>query len=255
MHKKLGNCSLAGTRNPLKSKKWFIVMTVFTASFLGMARNGRHLHESASPHKTASPYPRSFASRRQVRVREFWERTEESKCFHVDSVCNWKEGWFYGPNPENSAARQPTAMLLGTLAEDIDILDWSDHYFYGPDERIQFNISSDSHDMYDETACSFSPTPHHIVAHSAYNEMMGEFYVRTIRGLNRWMRDYPHASEDDVQVYVHFAEWYDILQGHRLFLGGLPNNKGLRISSHSCQGMTRVGAMENSSSVAIAWKM
>ncbi len=78
--------------------------------------------------------------------------------------------------------------------------------------------------MYDKGACSFSPTPNHLVAQSACNEMMGEFYVRTIRGLNRWMRDYLQISEDDVQMYVHFMEKYDMFEGHWLLLAGLPNN-------------------------------
>jgi hypothetical protein len=168
---------------------------------------------------------------------EFWERrTEESTCFHIDNVCNWKDGWFYyGPNnrgdggghdDRGASYYQPTATLLGTTFEDMMMLNWNDLNDFHLDERIQINISSDSRDekYYDEGACSFSPTPYHLVAQSAYNEMMGEFYVRTIRGLNRWMRDYPQISEDDVRIYVHFVERYDMFEGHRLFLAGLPNN-------------------------------
>ena len=38
------------------------------------------------------------------------------------------------------------------------------------------------------------------------------------------MRDYPQVSDDDVQIYAHFVERYDMFEGHRLFLAGLPNN-------------------------------
>jgi hypothetical protein len=38
------------------------------------------------------------------------------------------------------------------------------------------------------------------------------------------MRDYPQISEDDVRIFVHFVERYDMFEGHRLFLAGLPNN-------------------------------
>ena len=127
--------SLAGTRIPFRTKKLSIMIILFPASFLGMAWNGRSFHEKMLMYQIASPYPRSSVSRR--RGREFWERTEESGCFHMDSVCNWNDGWFYGPNRDEDAAHQPTAMLLGTLAEDRDILHWNDPYFYGPDERIQ----------------------------------------------------------------------------------------------------------------------
>jgi hypothetical protein len=214
--------------NPPKTKKWSIAVIIIAASILGMAWYGRSLHEIMlvlqSSANSKHSHPESTVARRE----EFWERTEESKCFHLDNVCNWKDGWFYGPNQGRdhyqAAAYQPTVTLLGTMLEDVDILEWNDLNDFHVDERIQVNISSDSHHMYDKGACSFSPTPNHLVAQSAYNEMMGEFYVRTIRGLNRWMRDYPQISEDDVQMYVHFVEKYDMFEGHRLFLAGLPNN-------------------------------
>jgi hypothetical protein len=38
------------------------------------------------------------------------------------------------------------------------------------------------------------------------------------------MHNYPQLSEDDVQMYVHFVERYNIFEGRGLFLGGLPNN-------------------------------
>jgi hypothetical protein len=64
------------------------------------------------------------------------------------------------------------------------------------------------------------------VAQSAYNEMMGEFYSRSLLGLNRWMRDFPTLSSEDIQIYVHFVDRRKerLLEGHKLFLGGLPNN-------------------------------
>ncbi|KAL3811807.1 hypothetical protein ACHAXA_006787 [Cyclostephanos tholiformis] len=191
-----------------------------------MARHARYMRKFASLPQISSPrHPRSNAASR--RGREFWDRTDESGCFHIDGVCNWKDGWFYGPDEGEAYGYyyQPTATLLGTVSEDIDILDWNDLNDFDVDERIQFNISHDSRDTYDDVACSFSSTPIHLVAQSAYNDMMGEFYTRTIRGLNRWMRDYyPRGSEDDVRIYVHFVERHDILEGHRLFLGGLPND-------------------------------
>lgn len=75
--------------------------------------------------------PQSSMAPRQGQ--DFWERKEESGCFHINSVCNWKDGWFYGPNqgwPQNKTIEyQPSATLLGTLFEDMDILDWNDLKF------------------------------------------------------------------------------------------------------------------------------
>ncbi len=79
--------------------------------------------------------------------------------------------------------------------------------------------SCNLHDKYDESACSFSFTPNHLAVQSAYIKMIGKFYVRTIMGLDQWMRNYPQTSDNDIQVYVHLIERW-----HRLFLGELPNN-------------------------------
>ena len=151
---------------------------------------------------------------------EFWKRTEESSCFNIDSVCNWKGGWFYKPIRGDIVTQyQPGVQYLGKLT----------YRYHGEreirvDEGIQVSVSSNSHGLYDDKACSLSSTPIHLVAQSPYNEMMCEFYLRTILGLNRWMRDYPQRSSDDMQIYVHFIENNDLFEGHRLFLSGLPNN-------------------------------
>lgn len=73
--------------------------------------------------------------------------------------------------------------------------------------------------------CSFSPTPNHLVVQSFYNNMMGEFYARTLLGLQQLLRAYPPHSNDDIQTYIHFVdERWQLLEGHELFLSGLPNN-------------------------------
>ncbi len=61
------------------------------------------------------------------------------------------------------------------------MLIWDNLNDFHVDQHIQ---SSYLHYMYDKGACSFSPMPNHLIAHSAYNKMMGEFYVQTIMGMN-----------------------------------------------------------------------
>ena len=54
--------------------------------------------------------------------------------------------------------------------------------------------------------------------------MIGEFYLRSILGLNQLIHDYPERSDKDLHLYLHFFESdkHNILHGHRLLLGGLP---------------------------------
>ena len=153
----------------------------------------------------------------------FWER-RESSCIHVDHVCSsLRSGWFYGPPPRNQAFHQPTMRLLKNSGELIKT--HIHHNRLKVDRRI-FDVSSTSHGHYDDSSCTFSPVPNHLVAQSRYNEMMGEFYCRSLLGLNRWMRDFLTLSSKDIQIYVHFVDRRKgrVLEGHKLFLGGLPNN-------------------------------
>jgi len=100
-----------------KTKHWSIVVIIIAASILGVARYGRSLREIMSALQSStsttndSQHPQSTVA--PPRREEFWERTEESKCFHIDNVCNWNDGWFYGPN-QGRADYQPTVTLLGT---------------------------------------------------------------------------------------------------------------------------------------------
>ena len=155
-------------------------------------------------------------------TKNFWE-IRESSCIHVDDVCSWGKGWFYGPTgPQTS--HQPTI----SLDQDWTVIKSTHIYLNGLkiDQRIQFDVSSTSHGQYDDSSCSFSPVPNHLVAQSAYNDMMGEFYVRSLLGLNRWMRDFSSLSSEEIQIYVHFVDRRKerLFEGHKLFLGGLPNN-------------------------------
>jgi hypothetical protein len=161
----------------------------------------------------------------------FWENTEDcSSCIYVDNVCSDNTGWFYAP-PQYSAY-QPTIKLVYDRKE----LATTHVYLHGlqVNEEIQFDISSTSHVRYnDTTTCSYASVPYHLVVQSAYNEMIGEFYSRTILPLNQWMRDFPAttrrsaaaAAKEDIQIYVHFVDRRkELFHGHKLFLGGLANN-------------------------------
>ncbi len=164
---------------------------------------------------------------------ELWEIDNKTNCFHIDNVCSWKNGWFYGHTnvtsdnntTQHSRARQPTATLIlgsDTMAQQ----GWHDIGNLNIDYRIRFNISSTSHaPLYDEDSCSFSSTPNHLVVQSFYNDMMGEFYARLVLGLFQLMVAFPPRSNNDIQIYVHFVdERAGLYEGHKLILSGLPSN-------------------------------
>lgn len=112
------------------------------------------------------------------------------------------------------------------------------------DRRIQFNVVSPlltsssapttngllsydeddgDGDNFDDVTCTYSPTPHHMVLHSDYNHMIGEFYSRSILGVYQMLRNVPSSSLTKLHYYVHFVDRRnDLFDGHKLFLGGLP---------------------------------
>ena len=187
---------------------------------------------------------------------KFWE-TRGSGCMRVENVCGDGGGWFYGPPPpassgsgsgnggmDRSASSRHRPSI--SLVMDFKTLVKTHVYLNGLriDDRIHFSVSSSTTHRDDDhsASCAYSAVPHHLVVQSAYNDMMGEFYSRTILGLNNWMRRREeftttttktmtaassyHRNYEDVQIYVHFVDRRKgkMLVGHELFLAGLPNN-------------------------------
>ena len=153
---------------------------------------------------------------------DFWEKPLSS-CIHVDNICSQNDNWFYAPtaNNFNKDTYQPTIRLVLNRTE---IINSHGHDIF-LNKDIKFDAKSSSYWYYDEAKCSYSETQYHLVVQSSYNHMIGEFYSRTMLGLNQWMRDYPPKSNADIQTYVHFVDRRkDLLEGHKLFLSGLPNN-------------------------------
>jgi len=103
-----------------------------------------------------------------------------------------------------------------------------------------FSIENDKQE---NTICRVSPTPTHIVVQSTFNDMIGEFYTRTLVELHQLMSKTVHAAaetkgnkndgsaketgvvlpwEQDIQFYVHLAFLNKkLLDGHKLLLGSM----------------------------------
>jgi len=151
----------------------------------------------------------------------FWGESNP-ECFHVNNICHAPNGgeWFYDRSALHSSQNNRT-MQQPTIAYNRT----SYHYPISPDNRIHFNVSSTTTYGGNMTECPYSHTPHHVVSQSAFNHMIGEFYVRQLVGLNQWMREFPPEADQDIQMYIHIpAEDGRLFDGHRLFMGGLPQN-------------------------------
>ncbi|KAL7431261.1 hypothetical protein ACHAXM_003994 [Skeletonema potamos] len=146
----------------------------------------------------------------------FWGENNP-ECFQLNNICHAPNGgkWFYDRSALNSSLnnttlQQPSIAFNRNGRSDI---------------RIHFNVSSTTVYGGNMTECPYSHTPHHVVSQSAFNHMIGEFYVRQLIGLNKWMRDFPPESDQDIQMYIHIpAKDGSLFDGHRLLMGGLRQN-------------------------------
>ncbi|KAL3769411.1 hypothetical protein ACHAWU_008820 [Discostella pseudostelligera] len=232
MEKRARSAKVIGRRDASARRRGtnFLLCGVYTCCLFTIIR-----FPNLSPYILGS-FPLAPTTPQQQQQQEdggrLWEIVDTPNCFHLDNICSWKDGWFYDHGPHSTLdntthMNQPSAALIldkQLIAEH----GWHDPGTLDIDFRIHLNISSTSHGQYDDNMCSYSSTPNHLVVQSFYNDMMGEFYARTIIGLQQLMRMYPPHSNDDIQTYIHFInKKWRIFEGHELFLSGLPNNNEL----------------------------
>lgn len=151
----------------------------------------------------------------------FWDNHKATSCFSLDSICHERDQWFYRQS-EELTSHQPT---IAYVQHNVT----SSHGYLRVESRIYFNVSAASIINADNEICPMNPTPIHMIVQSAYNDMMGEFYSRSLVALNQLLHDNPIPDSSyykDLQMYLHVIEKkkQTPLEGHRLFLGGLPNN-------------------------------
>ena len=150
----------------------------------------------------------------------FWDKHKATSCFSLDHICHRNDEWFYRRSKESSN-NQPTITYVQDNVTKT-------HGYIRVEPRIYFNVSSSSVIDTDSRTCPINPTPFHMIVQSAYNDMMGEFYSRSLVALNQLLQDSTIAGSyySDLQMYLHVVEKkkQKLLEGHNLFLGGLPNN-------------------------------
>jgi hypothetical protein len=186
---------------------------------------------------------------------EWWRNS--SHCFPVDQICHrGKENeWFYFATyprklEKNDDGRDGNALFQPNM----ELKSAPDKYDGGKDrgeKRISIKVSSSFNVEPAEISfegdglayvkansnddrCHISSSTVHVVLQSVFNDMIGEFYSRTLLGLYRLMKNGVDADvnnegklpwEEDIQFYVHIAYGNKrMVDGHKLLLSGMLSN-------------------------------
>jgi hypothetical protein len=107
----------------------------------------------------------------------FWDRHKATSCFSLDNICHGKDKWFY----RRSGIPTDYQPTISYVQDNVT----STHGYFRVEPRIYFNISASSLVHVDDGTCPLDPTPFHMIVQSAYNDMMGEFYSRSLVALNQ----------------------------------------------------------------------
>lgn len=174
----------------------------------------------------------------------WWRKTR--MCFEVESICHRRaenEWFYYTPRGSKEEGRPPP------LQPTMELKSAPDKYDGGRDKgdkRISIKVSSNAVAGSDlrfgadgksfvtaqsKDECRISPVKQHIVVQSLFNDMIGEFYTRTLLRLFKLMAgDAVTAAatktrEEIVQFYVHVAyRNKKMLDGHKLLLSGMQSS-------------------------------
>ncbi|EJK62878.1 hypothetical protein THAOC_16495 [Thalassiosira oceanica] len=170
----------------------------------------------------------------------WWRRTDQ--CLELDGVCHRTSGnrWFYFSDDDRQGVTfQPDFELKGAPAKYDGGKDRAD-------ESISIKLSSpaDGVDPGVPEGCGVSPVKRHVVLQSLFNDMIGEFYSRTLLRLYKLMAGHVEREgrkrskstafansttpetllpwEEQIQFYVHVAYGNKrMLDGHALLLSGM----------------------------------
>jgi hypothetical protein len=171
-------------------------------------RNATTTKEAAALNETALS-----VSKAEVKVKDWFQADRfnsipfiEKSCTYIEHVCHSSERWWYQPTP---GARQPDFKLLTELRG-------------APGYPKKVRVKASNASLTSSRKCVESPIPNHLVLHSVYNNMLGEFYTRTLVGLNELARSQTDDFEDFVQQTQLYLHKYDknekpMLDSHHLF--------------------------------------
>jgi hypothetical protein len=128
----------------------------------------------------------------------------ERSCIYVEHICHSSGRWWYQPTV---GSKQPEFKLLAELRGAP-----------GYPKHVKVKAMDDS--FMSDRKCPESPFPNHLVMHSLYNNMLGEFYARTLVGLHELARSQTEDFDDfaeQTQLYLHLYDQKPMLDSHHLF--------------------------------------
>ena len=189
-------------------------------------------------------------------------------CFEIDYICHRPQSntWAYMTSSKwKQQVFQPT-MELKPSAWKYDGGRYNAELRVGikvdsPSRRMERTAESgdDSGEEFSFDTCQLSTTDTHVVLQSVFNDMVGEFYSRSLLGLHQTMvmgvqqdddqndddkstdNDEAKSSsqslalpwEQDIQFYIHIPlQGKEVLDGHKLFTAGMlaNSNAGMPMS-------------------------
>jgi len=157
-----------------------------------------------------------------------WWRYSDS-CYAIDQVCRSARNnkWFYyASNKKTEAPNQPNF--------ELKYVPYSYRRGVYADVRAQMRLQTalrvESENL--DGRCSLSDVPLHIVLHSQFNDMIGEFYTRSllnVHSIQNVERYNPSANDanTEAQYYIHipYENKAKLLDAHRLFVSGLSRQR------------------------------
>ena len=192
---------------------------------------------------------------------EWWRNSRH--CFAVDQICHRRKEneWFYyaTTSPPRQLENYDDGRGGGSNAlfqPNMELKSAPEKYDGGKDrgeKRISIKVSSSfkvkpAEISFEEDGlayvkansnddrCRISSSTVHVVLQSLFNDMIGEFYARTLLGLYRLMKNGVVDAngnnegkllpwEEDIQFYVHIAYGNkQMVDGHKLLLSGMLSN-------------------------------
>jgi hypothetical protein len=149
-------------------------------------------------------------------------RALSRSCKIFENVCHSSGRWWYQPS-STQGAEQPSFMLLTNLRGAKGYPAKIRVNAPKTDNNTNNNNEHDDPRMSNRT-CHDSPVHNHVVLHSDFDNMLGEFYMRVLVGLNEMMRTQVDANRIDdfltqTQLYVHMYDKNDrsMLDSHHAF--------------------------------------
>ena len=139
----------------------------------------------------------------------------DDRCLVVDNLCHASGRWWYKPLDEGVDGHQPSFSFHTSLNGAVGY-------------PVFINVTSpnsdiDSHSqLTSNMQCAVSPIINHISLYSFYNTMLGEFYLRVLKGLFELSRTQADDFNDflqQTQLYLHMYNRNDktMLESHHVF--------------------------------------